>query len=192
MRPKILIPLEYKILFNLADKKTIEGGMKVFNTKPSIFNETNNQTNILNVNSNKALLDSLHDKKSLKNNFKPVNELVNKDNNELLCKHCYQIKQINKRKFSNQHDDADNNETNNNEAIRRKSTSSTTSSSSVVTYANIEKIRKKTNHSQNNLNNISKTHNYVKENDYTEIDVNASKALFDASRAHQLARVEQS
>ena len=179
--------------------------MKVFNTKPSILTETNKNRKILNVNSNEAFISNKTNTfinsfdKNLKKNFKSMNDNLNNDesNNELLCKHCYQIKQINKRKLSIQENDAINNNNNNNNhntAVRTKSTSSNSSScssSSVVTYANIEKIRKKINHSQNNLNNISKAHNYVKENDYTEIDVNASKALFDASRAHQLARVEQ-
>jgi hypothetical protein len=171
--------------------------MKVFNTKPSILTETNKNRKILNVNSNEAFLSNKTNNfinsfdKNLKKVFKSTSENLNNDespNNELLCKHCYQINQINKRKSLIQENDVTNTT-----AVRKKSTSSNSSScssSSVVTYANIEKIRKKINHSQNNLNNISKAHNYVKENDYTEIDVNASKALFDASRAHQLARVE--
>ncbi len=150
---------------------------------PKIFNE---------VYLNKL---SSNDKKTIKKhenlNFHGINSNNNNNNNENeinenLCKHCYQINQINKRKLSYNKDD-----NNNNLNSRRSSVSS--SSSSVVTYANIEKIRKKTNHSQNNLNTINSKshHSFVKENDYTEIDVNASKALFDASRAHQLTRVQQ-
>ena len=168
----------------MNDTKSNEA-IKIRNSNPSITTEKRNLNQKVLTNSfDKSLLklSNLNENTNIKNNLFGENIDENIRTNENLCKHCYQISQINKRKLCYKQS--------NGGLTRPQSSSSSSSLSSVVTYANIEKIRKKTNHSQNNLNNVSRSHNHVKENDYTEIDVNASKALFDASRAHQLARIE--